>query len=116
MTKVEIFQNFRRKFKKIYKKNRKLNEDIEALIKILEENPTTGTFLSDNIYKIRVANSSKNIGKRGGFRVITYYLDENDVVYLVEIYEKNSIENIPIEQLIKIIEEELKELLQESKK
>ena len=108
MAKVEIFQNFRRKFKKIYKKNRKLNEDIEALIEILEENPTTGTFLSDDIYKIRVANSSKNIGKRGGFRVITYYLDENDVVYLVEIYEKNNIENIPIEQLVKIIQEEIK--------
>jgi mRNA-degrading endonuclease RelE of RelBE toxin-antitoxin system len=108
MAKVEIFQNFRRKFKKIYKKNRKLNEDIEALIKILEENPTTGTFLSDDIYKIRIANSSKNIGKRGGFRVITYYLDENDVVYLVEIYEKNNIENIPIEQLVKIIQEEIK--------
>jgi mRNA-degrading endonuclease RelE of RelBE toxin-antitoxin system len=107
MAKVEIFQNFRRKFKKIYKKNRNLNEDIEALIKILEENPTTGTFLSDDIYKIRVVNSSKNIGKRGGFRVITYYLDKNDVVYLIEIYEKNNIENIPIEQLVKIIQEEI---------
>ena len=108
MAKVEIFQNFRRKFKKIHKKNKKLNNDIEALIKTLEEDPTTGTFLSDDIYKIRVANSSKNIGKRGGFRVITYYVDKNNVVYLVEIYEKNSISNIPIEQLVKIIEKEIK--------
>jgi len=108
MAKVEIFKNFRRKFKKIHKKNKKLNTDIEALIETLEKDPTTGTFLGDDIYKIRIANSSKNIGKRGGFRVITYYVDENNVVYLVEIYEKNSIENIPIEQLVKIIQEEIK--------
>lgn len=63
--------------------------------------------MGSNIYKIRVANSSKNIGKRGGFRVITYYVNENNIVYLVEIYEKNTIENIPIERFIKIIEEEI---------
>jgi len=109
MTKVEIFPNFYKKFKKIQKKNRKLNDDIQELIEALKENPKMGTFLSDDIYKIRVANSSRNIGKRGGFRVITYYIDSNNIVYLVEIYEKTVIENIPIEELIKIIEDEIKE-------
>ena len=108
MTKIEYIPNFYRKIKKLSKKNKNLAKDIQALIKVLEKDPTTGTFLGDDIYKIRVANSSKNIGKRGGFRVITYYVDENNVVYLVEIYEKNSIENIPIEQLVKIIQEEIK--------
>ena len=108
MAKVEVFQNFRRKFKKINKKNKKLNDDIAVLIKTLEKDPKTGILLGNDVYKIRVANSSKNIGKRGGFRVITYYIDKNNIVYLVEIYEKNSIENIPIEQLLKIIEDEMK--------
>ena len=108
MTKIEYIPNFYRKIKKLSKKNKNLTKDIQALVNVLEKDPTTGTFLGNDIYKIRVANSSKNIGKRGGFRVITYYLDENNVVYLIEIYEKNSIENIPIEQLIKIIQEEIK--------
>ncbi|HFD14497.1 MAG TPA: hypothetical protein ENJ34_04245 [Epsilonproteobacteria bacterium] len=108
MTKVEYIPNFYRKIKKLSKKNKNLVKDIQALVKVLEKDPTTGTFLGNDIYKIRVANSSKNIGKRGGFRVITYYVDENNMVYLVEIYEKNSIENIPIEQLVKIIQEEIK--------
>ena len=55
-----------------------------------------------------MANSSKNIGKRGGFRIITYYIDENDIVYLVEIYEKNSIENISTEDLILLVKKEFK--------
>ena len=108
MTKIEYIPNFYRKIKKLSKKNKNLAKDIQELVKVLEKDPTTGTFLGNDIYKIRIANSSKNIGKRGGFRVITYYVDENNIVYLIEIYEKNSIENIPIEQLIKIIQEEIK--------
>ena len=108
MTKIEYIPNFYRKIKKLSKKNKNLVKDIQTLVKILEKDPTTGIFLGNDIYKIRVANTSKNIGKRGGFRVITYYVDENNIVYLVEIYEKNSIENIPIAQLVKIIQEEIK--------
>jgi len=107
MTKIEYIPNFYKKIKKLSKKNKNLVKDIQELVKVLEKDPTTGIFLGNDIYKIRVANSSKNIGKRGGFRVITYYIDENNVVYLVEIYEKNSIDNIPIEQLIKIIQNEI---------
>ena len=107
MTKIEYIPNFYKKVKKLSKKNKNLAKDIQELVKVLEEEPTTGIFLGNDIYKIRMANSSKNIGKRGGFRVITYYVDENNIVYLVEIYEKNSIENIPIEELVKIIEEEI---------
>jgi len=108
MTKIEYIPNFYKKIKKLHKKNKNLSKDLQELVKVLTKNPETGTFLGNNIYKIRMINSSKSIGKRGGFRVITYYVDENNIVYLVEIYEKNSIENIPIEQLIKIIQEEIK--------
>lgn len=59
------------------------------------------------LYKIKMANSSKKIGKRGGFRVISYFVDENDILYLVEIYEKNSIENIALSKLKKIIQNEM---------
>jgi mRNA-degrading endonuclease RelE of RelBE toxin-antitoxin system len=110
MTKIEFFPNFHKKFKKLNKKNRNLLKDIQELVKVLEADPTTGVYLGNNIYKIRMANSSKNIGKRGGFRVITYYVNENNIVYLVEIYEKNVIENIPLEEIITLVEKELKDI------
>ena len=105
MTNIKYIVNFHKKFKKLNKKNKNLINDVKKLVSVLEENPTSGTLLGNNIYKIRMANSSKNIGKRGGFRVITYYIDKNDILYLIEIYEKSSIENISIEQLTKLIEE-----------
>ena len=53
-----------------------LTSTIESLKKLesnLKQSPSTGTFLGYGLYKIRMANTSKNIGKRGGFRVITYF-------------------------------------------
>lgn len=47
------------------------------------------------------------MGKIGGFRVISYFVDENDILYLVEIYEKTSIENIALSKLKKIIQNEM---------
>jgi len=110
MTKIEFFPSFHKKFKKLNKKNRNLLEDIKELVKVLEDDPTNGVSLGNDIYKIRMANSSKNIGKRGGFRVITYYIDENNIVYLVEIYEKNDIESIPLKELIALINKELSQI------
>jgi mRNA-degrading endonuclease RelE of RelBE toxin-antitoxin system len=106
MAKVAFSQNFIRTFKKLRKKNRHLLSDIQALVTLLESDPKRGTFLGHGIYKIRMANSSKQIGKRAGFRVITYYVDADDEVYLVEMYEKNSIENIPVKELTALIERE----------
>ena len=108
MTKIEYIPNFYKKFKKLNKKNKNLTKDVQKLVETLQKDPTTGIFLGNDIYKIRMANSSKNIGKRGGFRVITYYVDENEIVYLVEIYEKNAIENIPTDELIALVEKEFK--------
>jgi len=58
------------------------------------------------MYKIRMANSSRNIGKSGGFRVITYFIDDNNVVYLVEIYDKSSIESISVQELKDVLDRE----------
>lgn len=110
MIKVEFFEHFHKRFKKLNKKNKKLIYDVKDLVEILKKDPKTGKSLGHGMYKIRVANSSKNIGKRGGFRVITYFIDENEIIYLAEIYEKNDIENIPLEELILLVEKELENL------
>ena len=49
---------------------------------ILLSNPTLGTPLGDNLYKIRIPNSSIPTGKSGGFRVITLVKITDDKIIL----------------------------------
>jgi len=59
------------------------------LINSLKENPTMGIPLGNDVYKVRLAIKSKNKGKSGGARIITYLVDKNTVVYLLSIYDKS---------------------------
>ena len=107
MIEIRFLENFHKKFKKLHKKNRKLIDDIKKLEEELKENPTAGISLGHGMYKIRMANSSRNIGKSGGFRVISYFVDEDEVVHLVEIYDKSTIESISVEELKDIVKREI---------
>ncbi len=60
-----------------------------------------------NIYKIRVADQSKGKGKSGGFRVITYLVQENKTstdVYLITIFDKSEESSISKDDVKKIID------------
>ena len=46
------------------------------------------------LYKVRIANTSANVGKSNGFRLI-YYLAIEDTIYLLTIYSKKDDERIP---------------------
>lgn len=59
---------FDKNIKKLKKKYPKVKQDVSNLVKELYKNPKSGISLGDNLYKIRVPNSSIPIGKRGGFR------------------------------------------------
>lgn len=65
----------------------------------LTENPFEGSPLGDNIYKVRMAISSKGKGKSGGARVITCVKIVDDVIHLLTIYDKSEIDNIADEYL-----------------
>ena len=69
-----------------------------------DSNPTIGTSLGNNVYKIRVAIKSKGTGKSGGARVITYIVTENKEIYLLTIYGKAELETINDKSLRKIIQ------------
>ncbi len=69
----------------------------------LQKNPTLGTPLGQDCYKIRLAIKSKGKGKSGGARIITYLVTDNEEVILLTIYDKQGKDNIS--------EKELKELL-----
>lgn len=64
----------------------------------LMSNPKQGDVIQGcgGLRKIRVARKSK--GKRGGARVIYYFLDEKRRFYLLTIYVKNEMSDLTIEQ------------------
>ena len=105
--KIISLESFVKDVKKLYKKNKKFPQDLKTLNKTLLENPKAGIELSSKLYKMRLENSSSNVGKSGGFRVIYYYLDEEENLYLLKIYSKNEIENIKEEILIKLLKSQL---------
>lgn len=102
--KVETTANFDKEAKRLSKKYRSLKSEISGLITQLEKNPAIGTHLGNNIYKIRIAISSKGKGKRGGARVMSYVRIVNEIVFLFSIYskgEKDDISDDEIKELIK---------------
>lgn len=105
--KIISLESFAKDVKKLYKKNKKLPQDLRTLNETLLENPKVGIELSSKLYKMRLENSSSNSGKSGGFRVIYYYLDEEENIYLLKIYSKTEIENIKEEILIKLLKSQL---------
>ena len=111
---IEIItsQNFRKEAKKLLKKYPSLKEELEELQKQLLQNPTIGTALGHDCYKIRVAIKSKGKGKSGGARVITHLVVSivptttcRQRIYLLSIYDKSEFESITDKELKKLIKE-----------
>ena len=68
---VELSDHFKKEAKRLSKKYRSLKTELGVLFEELELNPTLGTALGSDVYKIRLAVASKGKGKSGGARVIT---------------------------------------------
>ena len=95
--------DFKKLFKKLFKKYPSLKSDLNELIEVLSANPETGTSLGHGVYKIRMAISSKAKGKSAGARVITFSVTEDKEVYLVHIYDKSQLENITKQQVLELL-------------
>lgn len=101
---IELTANFKKEAKKLIKKYPSLKQELKALFTLLETNPTMGTPLGNDIYKIRIAIASKNKGKSGGARVLSFVQVIQTTVLLFSIYSKGDVDNLTdkeIQQLIK---------------
>lgn len=101
---VELSDNFKKEAKRLIKKYPSLKAELNKLFGLLEENPTMGTHLGNNIYKIRLAIDSKNAGKSGGARVMSFVQVTGTTVLLFSIYnkgEKDSISDKEIKAFLK---------------
>ena len=86
-----------------YKKKKflKIRDDVKTITNELEAGNLVGDRLEGfdlpegaALYKVRIANTSANVGKSNGFRLI-YYVAIKDEIYLVTIYSKKDDERIP---------------------
>lgn len=91
---VKTIPHFDKEFKRLSKKYHSLKQEFITLVQQLKEEPEMGTPLGNNCYKIRLAIASKNKGKSGGARVITYVYTHQNAVYLLTIFDKGNRENI----------------------
>jgi len=91
--------NFNREVNKLAKKYRSIANDLEELEKELSKKPTLGDHLGSNVYKVRMAISSKGKGKSGGARIITHIYAIGEKLFLLSVYDKLEKENISDDEI-----------------
>lgn len=102
--------SFKNDFKYYKKKYRRFSDDIEEVVEELingnlvgDEVDHLGLSGEDSAYKVRIANSSANKGKLGGFRLLYYVIKNDSEIYLLTIYSKSDRENIPADEIRELI-------------
>ena len=90
---------FERKLKRLARKYKSLASDLASVIDELAQNPTLGTPIGKDCYKLRISIASKGKGKSGGARVITFVRIIKQTVFLMDIYDKSEQPNISDKEL-----------------
>ncbi len=100
----EELAEFRRDLKKLLKKYRSLNEDLEVLMKDLNDEPgqsppfsfrIDGLGIETCVIKVKkmACKSLKGRGVNTGLRIIYAYFEEEQRIVFVELYHKNNKDN-----------------------
>ena len=100
---TEYFKQQVRELKKAYPGIRK---DLKELSAMLKENPKAGKPLGKKVYKIRLKSSDIGKGKRSGFRVISYVIDELQKIRLLTIYAKPRKASISEKEILAVLKKE----------
>jgi mRNA-degrading endonuclease RelE of RelBE toxin-antitoxin system len=101
--KIATTHNFDKELKRLAKKYPSIKGDLTELGTQLENNPNMGDEIVEHCFKIRLAISSKNKGKRSGARVITFVYIDQETVFLLSIYDKSEQEEINLSKLKQLI-------------
>jgi hypothetical protein len=99
-------QVFERDYKRLSKKYKSLPEDLTKFEVQLRQNPIVGTVLGNGIRKVRLSIKSKNKGKSGGARIITYCIIIKtglSNIILVTMYDKSEESTKSIQEIQQII-------------
>lgn len=96
------------KRKKHYKK---IDDDVSDIVRNLENGNLLGDIITElklsddeDVYKVRSINSSANVGKSNGFRIIYYVIKNDCEIFLLTIYSKKDKEDISVIEIRDIIQ------------
>jgi len=93
---------FDKQFKKLSKKYNLIKDDVKELVNNFDDLHLQSTSIKTNLYKIRLANTNKNKGKRAGYRIY-YYIKIETTVYFLTIYDKSEIQMVDESVLVDLI-------------
>ena len=105
--KILLTDNFKKEAKILSKKYSSLKIELAELFSELENHPTKGIPLGNNVYKIRLAIASKNKGKSGGARILSFVKVLETAVLLFAIYSKGERESISQKEIEQLLNEYL---------
>ncbi len=97
---------FKQQVRELIKVYPNIRRDLKALSAMLKQNPKSGKPLGKKVYKIRLKSSDIAKGKRSGYRVITYVIDELQKIRLLTIYAKPRKANITDKEILTILKKE----------
>lgn len=100
---VILTEDFKKYFKRLFKKYPSLKNALLDLIQKLEKDHRIGISLGSNLFKVRLSIKSKHKGKSGGARVIYFFVSAESDIYLVHIFDKNEFDNIPKDRLLDLL-------------
>jgi mRNA-degrading endonuclease RelE of RelBE toxin-antitoxin system len=108
---IALTPRFKRDIRELAKRYRSIRSDIQPLIEQLQAGELPGDRIAGvkyQIFKVRLKNSNLQKGKSGGYRVIYYVKNEQEVI-LATIYSKSDISDVSNE----VIEEAIAQYEQE---
>ena len=97
---------FKRGAKALAKKYPSFKQDLSNFVIDLAKSPDSGTPLGHNMFKLRMAITSKNRGKSGGARVITCVVYKREEILLAEIYDKSDFSTVDEDKILKNLKSE----------
>lgn len=88
------------------------DDDLAALQRALLSDPQIGDVIPGcgGLRKLRLADRRRGKGKRGGARLIDLHVAEADIIYLMDIYDKDEQDDLGADQkkILKRLADELK--------
>lgn len=106
-TRVNIPPEFKQQVKHLKRKYPSVTAEVRGLVHLLQRGERPGDIVPNvgysGVYKERLRNRSAQRGKRGGFRLI-YYEQLEDLVFLLLIYSKTEVDDIPSHEIRRVLE------------
>jgi len=96
--------SYLKSIKKLKKRFRNITNDVDNFFENeVYKIDDLGIKLHENIYKVRIKNSNKSVGKSSGYRLITYIEISENKLNLLYIYDKSDLSSISDKELDKML-------------